>query len=165
MKTRTMLTFLIMLSLATVAVAQTKISGTTQCGKPDASHTIEIGDRPNHAFSINKSNCTWTKPLELAGTQNKENVVVGFDEINGNKFRGHGYVVDTMENGDKAYVRFEGSATSKDGVVQSAEGKWRYVGGTGKLKGLKGQGTYKGKGSADGGITYEVEGEYTLPGK
>ena len=39
----------------------------------------------------------------------------------------------------------------------------RFSSGTGKLKGLKGQGTYKGKGNADGSITYEVEGEYTLP--
>ncbi len=50
-----------------------------------------------------------------------------------------------MANGDKAFVRFEASATLKDGVPQTAEGKWTYVGGTGKLKGLKGKGTYSAK--------------------
>jgi hypothetical protein len=37
-------------------------------------------------------------------------------------------------------------------------------GGTGKLKGIKGKGTYIWKGEvADGSDTYEVEGEYELP--
>jgi len=37
--------------------------------------------------------------------------------------------------------------------------------GTGKLKGIKGGGTYKGTAGADGSITYAVEGEYSLPAK
>jgi hypothetical protein len=48
-------------------------------------------------------------------------------------------------------------------VLESAEGKWSFGGGTGKLKGLKGKGTYKGKGAPDGTLTVEVEGEYELP--
>jgi hypothetical protein len=48
-------------------------------------------------------------------------------------------------------------------VPESAEGTWSFVGGTGKLKGLKGKGTYKGKYAADGTSTYEIEGEYELP--
>ncbi len=37
--------------------------------------------------------------------------------------------------------------------------------GTGKLKGIKGGGTYKGTAGADDSITYAVEGEYSLPAK
>jgi hypothetical protein len=51
----------------------------------------------------------------------------------------------------------------KDGKPDAAEGSWSYTGGTGKLKGLKGKGTFTGKAAADGTVTYEVEGEYTLP--
>jgi hypothetical protein len=50
----------------------------------------------------------------------------------------------------------------KEGVIESAEGTWSFVGGTGKLEGIKGKGTYKGKGGPEG-ITYEIEGEYELP--
>jgi hypothetical protein len=63
-----------------------------------------------------------------------------------------------MANGDKSFVRWEGP-DSKDG---SSQGKWTYVGGTGKFKGLKGSGTYKGKRAEDGSVTFDVEGEYTL---
>lgn len=146
----------------TVAFAQTKISGTVQCSKPDQAHSVEIGDRPNHSFQIVQGKCTWTKPAEIGGTQFKEDLVTGFAEVRGNKSRGRGYVVNTLANGDRSYVRTQGTTTLKDGVTESAEGKWTFIGGTGKLKGVKGSGTYKGTGGPDG-VTYEVEGQYELP--
>jgi len=149
--------------LATLSYGQTKISGTVQCGKPDQQQKIEIGDQPGHAFAINQGKCKWTKPMEIAGTQTKEDIGTGFDEINGNKSRGHGYVVGTLANGDKMHVRTQGSATMKGEVIESAEGTWSFAGGTGKLTGIKGKGTYKGKGAPDGSATYEVEGEYEMP--
>ena len=51
----------------------------------------------------------------------------------------------------------------KGGTIKSADGTWSFTGGTGKLKGIKGKGTYKGTGAPDGTVTYEVEGEYELP--
>jgi hypothetical protein len=81
----------------------------------------------------------------------------------GNKSHGQGYVVNTWPNGDKSYVRTQGSATLKDGTIESADGMWSFTGGTGKLKGIKGKATYKGKGSPDGSVTYDVEDEYELP--
>ncbi len=35
--------------------------------------------------------------------------------------------------------------------------------GTGKLKGIKGKGTYKGTALPDGSISYKVDAEYRLP--
>ncbi len=157
-----LMSFLV-LSLATWAAAQTKISGTVQCGKPDQTQSIEIGDHPNHSFAIAQDKCTWTKPMEIAGTQFKDDVGTGFDEVRGSKSRSHGYVVNTLASGDKTYLRFQGTGTMKDGKVETAEGKWTFIGGTGKLKGVKGSGTYKGTGAPDGSTTYEVEGEYELP--
>jgi hypothetical protein len=92
---------------------------------------------PRHSFMINKGKCTWTKPMEIAGTQTKEDVGTNFDEVHGNKSQGHGYVVGTLANGDKMYVRIQGSSTLKDSVVESAEGAWSFTGGTGKLNGVK----------------------------
>jgi hypothetical protein len=163
MRFTTNLAFLLVLAVATVTAAQTKISGTVQCSKPDDLHVLEVGDQPHHSLTISKGKCTWTKPMEIAGTQTKQDVGTAFDEITGNKSHGHGYVVGTLASGDEMYVRTQGSATIKDNVMASAEGTWSFTGGTGKLRGVKGKGTYKGRGAPDGSATYEVEGQYELP--
>jgi hypothetical protein len=156
-------TFVVVLLASTNVVAQTNVSGTVQCGKPNEQHALEVGDRPHHSLMIAKGKCTWTKPMEIAGAQTQEDIGVGFDEITGTKSRGHGYVINTWANGDKSYVRTQGTATLKGETIESAEGTWMFTGGTGKLKGIKGKGTYKGKGTSDGSVTYEVEGQYELP--
>ena len=45
----------------------------------------------------------------------------------------------------------------------TTEGTWSYTGGTGKLKGIQGGGTYKGKADAAGNMIVEVEGMYVIP--
>lgn len=121
-----------------------------------------MGDRPNHSFGTGQAKCPYTKPSEIAGTQTKDFVATTFSEISGSRATTRGFVDGTMNNGDKFRVRSQGSASLKEGVIESAEGTWSFVGGTGKLKGIKGKGTYKGKGGPEG-ITYEIEGEYELP--
>jgi hypothetical protein len=37
------------------------------------------------------------------------------------------------------------------------------ISGTGKLKGIKGKGTFKGTPNADGTMSYAIEGEYSIP--
>jgi len=123
------------------------------------------GRPPNHAFSVGQIKCAWTKPWKIAGIAGKEGIGTFSGEVEGNKSRFHAYYVDTMENGDKAHYRYQGTATLKDGAPQSEEGTWTLVRGTGKLKGLTGKGTYKGTVGADGTMTYEVEGEYQAPAK
>jgi len=163
MRFKTIPVYLSLIAFTTVSLAQSKISGTVQCAKSDQQHVLEVGDHPGHSLMISKGKCTWTKPMEIAGTQTKDDVGTNFDEVHGNKSQGHGYVVGTMANGDNMYVRTQGSSTLKDSAVESANGAWSFTGGTGKLKGVKGKGTYKGKGAPDGSATYEVEGEYELP--
>lgn len=160
MRFKTIPICLSLIVFGTVSLAQTKISGTAQCGKPDTQQKLDIPDHPGHSLSISQAKCTWTKAFEVGGLQSKEGVTSGTDDIHGNTVAAHGYYVDTMANADKAFVHFQGTALVKEGT---SEGKWSYAGGTGKLKGLKGQGTYKGKAAADGSVTFDVEGEYELP--
>jgi len=150
MRLTSILTCVLGLIFGISAAAQTKISGTNHCAKPDPQNTVEVGDRPNHAFLVGQIKCAWTKPWKVAGIAGKEGV---------GTFSG----VDTMENGDKAYYRYQGTAVLKDGAPQTEEGTWSLVRGTGKLKGMTGKGSYKGTAGADGTMTYEVEGEYELP--
>ena len=43
---------LVMLTLDAVAPAQTKISGTVQCGSPDGQHILEMADQPHHSIIL-----------------------------------------------------------------------------------------------------------------
>jgi len=156
------LVILVVLALAASAAAQNKISGTWQCGKAEKEFKIEVGDRPDHAFTIAQGKCAVTK-AEIAGIQVKEEVWTGSGEASGNTVRVRFSSFLNMANGEKAYVRSDGAITLKDGAPQTWESKWTFNSGTGKFKGLKGKGTYKCTHAAEGTSTCEMEGEYELP--
>jgi hypothetical protein len=143
------------------ALAQTHISGTGKCGKPDTEQAIPVGDHAGHMLGLTKMSCTWSVPIEMAGLKSTTYTTAAATDVTGAKFQDRGYVVVTMENGDKAYVAVHGTGSVKEGA-RTEEGMWSYTGGTGKLKGLKGKGTYKGTGGPDSGED-QIEGEYSLP--
>jgi hypothetical protein len=149
---------------ASVAAAQNKLSGTHQCQQPSEIHSIEVGDHPGHAYAVSKLTCTWTKPLEIAGLKSKDETVAISTELDRNKGRDHLSGVCSMDNADKYYAHGQGTSTMKDQKFESSEGSWNFTGGTGKLKGIKGKGTYKCTPEADH-LKCDVEGEYTLPSK
>jgi hypothetical protein len=163
MHLKTILMLVVVLALASGAWAQTKISGTLLCGKEDALHELPVGDRPNHTFWISKGKCAWAKPIEIAGSAAKDEEYTTLGESNGDResFRGMGVFI--MDNGDKSFFRFSGSSTFNKGVWLGGEETWSFAGGTGKLKGLKGKGTVKGKPAGEGKSAWEIEGEYQLP--
>jgi hypothetical protein len=161
MRVKTVLVFLGAAALAASAAAQTKTSGTAQC-KPDAPAPVEVGDMAGHAFNIGKAQCTWTG-FEIGGVAYKDGVSVSTDEIRGNKSSFSGYHTATLANGDKTTAHFHGTATMKDGKFVKGGGSWTFSSGTGKCKGIKGGGTFKGTPNADGTVAYQVEGEYSLP--
>jgi hypothetical protein len=138
---------------AALGWSQTKISGTGKCDQPETQQSVDVGDRTGHALVLVKQPCTWTTPMEIEGLKTKSYVVSVLSDSSGAKAQDNGYVVMTMDNGDKAFVRFRG--TSVPG--KAGEGTWSFTGGTGKLKGLTGKGTFKGNGDTD-----EVEGEYSI---
>jgi hypothetical protein len=151
------------LVLALPATAQTKITGKANCAKADTQQSVDVGDVAGHSISVVKNSCKWDTPLEIAGLKSGDAVDVSTIEAWGPKFAQHGYNTSTMDNGDKMTVRYSGTATAaKDGTL-TMEGKWTFLKGTGKLKGIKGSGTYKGTGATDGSGIVDVEGEYTLP--
>lgn len=160
MRVKTILAFVGAAGLAASAVAQTKASGAAQC-KADPPAPVAIGDKPGHSFAVGKAQCMWSN-FEIGGVQYKDGASVSMDEINGNRTTSTGYHTATLADGDKTTARFHGTATVKDGKFVSGGGTWTFVSGTGKCKGIKGKGTYKGTPNADGTVTYQVDGEYTL---
>jgi len=150
---------------ASLAAAQTQLSGMAQCPlKPTESYSLEVGDRPGHTYEISKGPCTWTKPMEIAGLKSKDQTGVWFSEIDGNKSQTHGSGVVSMDNGDKFYFRNQAASTMKDQKTGSGEATFTFTGGTGKLKGLKGKGTYKCTPEGDN-VNCDVQGEYSLPSR
>lgn len=146
---------------ATVVAPQTKVTGTAQCGKPDPQHILPVGDRPDHNLAAEQFKCTWTKPLEIEGDKAKDGVSTETADVSGNTSRARGFHVTTMESSDKFFCWYQGTGTSKDGAPVEVKGKWGFTGGSGKLKGIKGEGTYYCTPSGDG-LSCEIEGTYTL---
>jgi hypothetical protein len=150
------------LLLPALAAAQgTKMSGTVVCDPASVQHVLPVEGQPDHSYGVSQVKCTWTKPWQIAGVASKEGVGTGIDDIRENKSQSSGTYVDTMANGDKAYYKYEFNTTMKDAKpVTIANHKWELVGGTGKMKAVKGKGTCNVTPQADGKIVYECLGEY-----
>lgn len=162
MRVKSVLVFLGAAALAATVTAQTKISGELQC-KSEPPTPVAIPDQPNHAYAIVKATCTWSKGFEMGGSAVKDGIETISLEMLGDHGSDRGYFAGTMANGDTYTVKFSGTSHSKDGKPAGSEGTWSFTHGTGKLKGLKGKGTYKGTSGADGAVTSHIEGEYSLP--
>jgi hypothetical protein len=137
---------------AATAPAQTKVSATINCGQPDPQYGIPVGDLPDHSIGLLQVKCTFPKPLEIEGAKSVAEVLTVANEVSGGTVRGHGCGVVTMDSGDKAFIRHEGEGSSGDN-----QGTWTFTGGTGKLKGIKGKGTYSCSSSS-----CDIAGEYQL---
>jgi hypothetical protein len=155
------LVFGLALTMATAVSAQSKFSGTQQCAKPDPVYTVPVGDRPDHMMSLIKDKCTWTTG-EIGGVKLKDEEDTIVSDSSGSRARDRGIGVATLVDGDKAFVQFQGTGTLKDNMPVSGQGTWSFTGGTGKLKTLKGKGTYKGKWNPDGTSSFEIVGEYEV---
>jgi hypothetical protein len=92
----------------------------------------------------------------------KEGTATEFAEAKGDASTGHGIFVETLANGDKAFVSYTFTGTSKNNQMVSGTNKWTITGGTGVLKGAKGSGTCTAKGNPDGTANFECAGTYTL---
>ena len=151
------------LLLASAVGAQTKVSGQETCPKPEVIGTADAGDKPGHTMSVVKDTCSWTKPMEMADGKSKDGSSVAFSETTSTRATINGTYVGNMDNGDKFFVSFRASGAVKDGKPEASKGTWSYTGGTGKLKGITGKGTYTATPAADGNEVIDVEGEYAIP--
>ncbi|HYT74598.1 MAG TPA: hypothetical protein VEL79_07615 [Vicinamibacterales bacterium] len=152
----------VVLAMAASAEAQTKFTGTCNQSKPDPNYMVPVGDKADHAISLGKVKCTWTN-AELAGVALKDEDDVFTSDMSGKTSHDKGYGVGTLANGDKYFVRFEGTTTMEKNTPVSATCTWTFAGGTGKMKGLTGKGTCTGKFDASGAAVFDIEGMYQVP--
>ncbi len=142
--------------------AQVKMDNQWKCDKPTKQHSLDIGDRSGHAYSVDQFNCTPTQG-DINGTKRKSGVGTEFVEAHGDQFSGHGEFVETMENGDRNFYTYQMKGTMKNGALQAASNKWSLREGGGKMKGGKASGTCTGKGNPDQSTTWDCTGDYTIP--
>jgi hypothetical protein len=135
------------------------VEATVHCNKAEPKYTLEVPDRPGHSLMINQRKCTWTKPLKILDAQTKDGVFVGFTETMEEVQHQHGFEVDTLNTGEKLTMRTMGQ-TPVEGSPNKTSGRWSFMRGTGKFKGIKGGGTYEGQVQPDGSYTLNLEGAY-----
>jgi len=146
----------------TLSPAQNKISTQWNCGAtPADQHNIAVPDAEGHSYTIAQGNCTAEKG-SIGGSKEKEGTFTEFGDTTPTAMQNHGVFVDTLESGDKVYYHYHGSQTWKDGKMVSGANKWTLAGGTGKAKGIKGEGSCKGKGNPDGSSIWDCVGTYTM---
>jgi hypothetical protein len=154
----------LLLFVTSSAVAQTSMSGVTLCAPANPAYLIRAGDHPGHAYGLAQGTCTWTKPWEIAGLKSTQGIGTQLQEITGDTTKVRGTFVDTVTNGDRAFYNFELTLVTKADGPKVMNHKWDLVGGTGKLQGVKGQGTCTATpAGSDGSFNYDCRGEYTLP--
>ena len=148
-------------AIAASASAQTKFAGKCSQGKPDPNYTVPVGDNASHALVLGKAKCVWSAG-EIEGIQLKEEDDTVVSDVSGNTSRDRGYGVGTAANGDKYFVRFEGTTAMKNNAPSAGKCNWTFTGGTGKFKGLTGKGTCSGTFDASGAAVFDVQGEYQI---
>jgi hypothetical protein len=135
------------------------VEGSVHCDKPDPAYAIEVPDRPGHTLMLAHRKCTWTEPLAILDAKTKDGAAVNFTEKMEGTLHMHGFEVDTLDDGERITMRTMGQVLAEKGPA-GTKGRWSFMRGTGKYKGIKGGGTYEGKLEADGGLTLNLEGGY-----
>jgi hypothetical protein len=143
------------------AAAQTRIEWSDNCAKGDPDYSVPVGDHAGHSLGLTQVKCQASKPAEIGGDKAKEAVATIATDSSGDKSHERGVYVLALESGDKAFLPFQGTIALKDGKPTGSRGTWSFSGGTGKLKGITGKGTFHCSPAGDG-WSCSVEGEYEL---
>jgi hypothetical protein len=139
-------------------MAQGKVDTKWHCPKETVSHKLDVGDVPGHSYVILQGTCDAT--ASDSGFAEKTVGYTEFQEIWKASINFHGRQNTTMDNGDKVYYTYEGSASTA--VTKPFSLKWKLLSGTGKYKGIKGSGTCSGKFNADGSYDVGCTGTYSV---
>jgi hypothetical protein len=140
------------LSLAATTSAQTKNSFSGKCDNPDVTQSIPAGDAEGHTFSLASAKCTATGNVN--GMAAKDGVYAEHQDVTAKQVKAWGVYVESFEGGDKIFYNYQSVLPEK---AASGTNKYQIIGGTGKMKGIKGSGNCM----LDAG-NYACTGEYTV---
>jgi len=147
-----------LLVFGSAAMAQNKLDTKWHCPKPSTEYKLDVGDVPGHSYMIAQGTCNATASDSSFAV--KTDNVTEFREIWKASINSHGRANMTMDNGDKVYGTWEGSASTD--ITKPVSLKIKILSGTGKYKSIKGSGTCSGKFNADGSFDETCTGTYSL---
>jgi hypothetical protein len=149
------------LCAATASFAQTKVSMSGTCAKPDVMQSVPAGDKDGHTFSISQGKCTVKG--EVGGVEGKEGVWADHGDGTATRGKVSGIFTETFANGDKIIYTYSETTMMKDGAPVSATNSYQVSSGTGRMKGIKGTGTCKlTPTGTDGAMNFTCSGTYTM---
>src|SRR2546427_6390902 len=99
---------------------------------------IAVSDQSNH--ELNMAEITGTQKCTDERWNNAQITYWGITDSIEGKGSQHGYFVQVHDGGDRDWGTFEGKVAT-NGAEITVEGKWQFNGGSGKFKGLTGNGT------------------------
>jgi hypothetical protein len=128
-------------------------------GRATAQSAMSVPDVANHEVNL----------MHVSGVQrspddNWNNTRIhywGISDLLDGRGTQHGYFVNEHEDGGRDHGTFEGKVAIIGGQM-TIEGTWKFIDGTGKYKGLAGNGTYRGRMTAPGVFEDTWEGAYEL---
>ncbi len=104
--------------------------------------TLFPDDQPNHQVQLAEIHAVQKSPDP--SWNNARLTYCGITDVVSGAGKQHGYYVNEHADGDRDSGNFEGRVSSSGGQV-TIEGTFTITRGTGKLKGIRGNGTFKGR--------------------
>jgi hypothetical protein len=135
------------------------IKGKLRCDKPNPNYALDVPDRPGHSLILEERKCTWTEPFVILGGKTRGGVWMAFIERKEGGLDPHTFEVDTLNDGEKITFQTILHVSAEKGPT-TIKGRFSFMRGTGKYKGIKGGGTMEGSLGADDVITFDLEGVY-----
>jgi len=126
--------------------------------------TLNLDDVPQHLIQLSLIIHDHTSTCPETGDF-RQLVYEYSDSVEGND-TGTGYWTDVTKAGDKIFGKhgytFKTDIKEGESWEMTFSGDWEATGGTGKLEGTKGKGTFAGKGTPEG-ILWNWEGSFDFP--
>jgi hypothetical protein len=132
------------------------------CGRASVQPTLALHDVNDHDLNL----------LEVRGVQKSPDekwndckiTYWGTADLIAGSGPQSGYFVNDHPEGDRDFGTFEGRVLTS-GEEVTIEGTWKFTGGTGRFKGLRGGGTYKGRMISPVIVENTWHGQYEIAAK
>ncbi len=120
---------------------------------------IALSDQTGHELNLAEIGGTQKSPDEK--WNNAAITYWGITDLVEGKGTQRGYFVNVHGEGDRDWGTFEGRLATSGGQI-TVEGSWQFTGGSGKFKGLTGNGTFKTRMSSPRDVEASWQGTYEL---
>jgi len=120
---------------------------------------IAVPDQSGHDLSL--AEVVGTQKSADANWNNASLTYAGITDLIDGKGTQRGYFLNTRADGDRDWGTFEGRVTTVNGLL-TVEGTYQETGGTGKFKGITGNGTFKTRMTSPRDVEATYQGTYQL---